>query len=72
MSGRTKTPPKNTVVADAMLQLAESRIAYQIIILGRILPAWLLQESASHHKMQAVRFQPSGTLCNQRAQNKAL
>lgn len=56
-----------------MLQLAESRIAYQIIILGRILlPAWLLQESASHHKMQAVRFQPSGTLCNHQAQNKAL
>lgn len=55
-----------------MLQLAESRIVYQIIILGRILPAWLLQKSASHYKMQAVGIQPSGTMCKQRPQNKAL
>lgn len=55
-----------------MVQLAKSRTAYQIIFLGRILPAWLLQASASHYKMQAVGIQLSGTLCNQQPQNKAL
>lgn len=67
-----KTSTKNTAVAAATLQLAESRIAYQIIILGRILPAWLLQASASHYKMEAAGIQPSGALCNQWPQNKAL
>lgn len=64
---------KNNIAAPAtMLQLAQSRIAYQIIFLGEILPAWLLQASASHYKTQAVGIQLSGTLCSQWPQNKAL